>query len=229
MSMKGKRKDDVELGNEGDEEKRQNSGADNPGFVGDDAGGGKEHGKGHNGRRLSSSSDDASSDEGGGRIEDKELEPRLVGEAVLRLRAPVRYLRRHRAAARTGLWVLLALLYNAFLVAAIYYGVADDEGGDGGLDYCHDVGFLVILTVVVYAGLLYFGVVKRFFGKAVQRALFKPAQQVTDRLFQYKWASGLVYSVGREIVPRHEQQSWALSVFFIFSLTKKDFLHFLSS
>ena len=79
-------------------------------------------------------------------------------------------LTRHRTAVRVAAILLAVTLYNIFLVAAIWRGVSTTTA----LDYCDDVGFLIIITVVVYLLLFYFLVLKRLLGGALQRGVVAP-------------------------------------------------------
>ena len=79
-------------------------------------------------------------------------------------------LTRHHTAARAATILLAVTLYNIYLVAAIWRGVSTSAA----LDYCDDVGFLIIITVFVYLLLFYFLVVKRLLGGALQRGVVAP-------------------------------------------------------
>ena len=60
-------------------------------------------------------------------------------------------------AAKVAAVLVAVSLYNAYLVYAIHYHVA----GGKELDWCGGLGFLIVLTLLVYVGLFYFHVVKR--------------------------------------------------------------------
>lgn len=53
-----------------------------------------------------------------------------------------------------GAKVALFLAYNGYLLAAVYHYYATSEDGEGP-DWCDGLGFLVILTVMVYGYVLY--------------------------------------------------------------------------
>ena len=58
--------------------------------------------------------------------------------------------------ANIALWSVLAVAYNAYLGFAIYFhSVAGRE-----LDWCGGLGFLIVMTAIVYLSLFYFYVVK---------------------------------------------------------------------
>lgn len=80
--------------------------------------------------------------------------------------------------------LLLAVVgYNCYFVAAIWWGVSSKEQ----LDYCDDVGFLIIVTVFLYIFLFYFLVVKRFLGGALKRAVLEPALLRKDKLLSHRY------------------------------------------
>jgi len=94
-----------------------------------------------------------------------------VGAALERLWGGLgALLTRHHTVARAAAILLAVTLYNVYLVAAIWRGVSTSAA----LDYCDDVGFLIILTVFVYLLLFYFLVVKRLLGGALQRGVVAP-------------------------------------------------------
>ena len=85
-----------------------------------------------------------------------------------------------------ALTLLLAVVgYNCYFVAAIWWGISNKEQ----LDYCDDVGFLIIITVFLYIFLFYFLVVKRFLGGALQRAVLDPALLRKDKLLSHRHRS----------------------------------------
>ena len=63
----------------------------------------------------------------------------------------------YRLAARVTTLLVAVSLYNAYLIYAIHYHVS----GGRPLDWCGGLGFLIVLTLLVYLGLFYFHVVKR--------------------------------------------------------------------
>ena len=48
--------------------------------------------------------------------------------------------------------LLVAVVYHAFLIAAIVHFA---NGSGGGIEWCDGLGFLILITVVVYASLIY--------------------------------------------------------------------------
>ena len=81
--------------------------------------------------------------------------------------------------------LLVVVVYNCYFIAAIWWGVSNK----GQLDYCDDVGFLIILTVFIYIFLAYFLVVKRFLGGALQRAVLDPVILRKDKLLSHRHRS----------------------------------------
>jgi pyrimidine nucleoside transport protein len=63
----------------------------------------------------------------------------------------------YRLAAKIAAVLVAVSLYNAYIVYAIHYHVS----GGRPMDWCGGLGFLIILTLIVYAGLFYFHVAKR--------------------------------------------------------------------
>ena len=123
--------------------------------------------------------------------------------------------------AKPAILCIVFLIYNVYLAAAIYYGVTEVLGSDSvenitenstkcemeydlgekeaenktstrTFNYCHDVGFLIIVTAIVYIALIYFLVVKRFFGKRIYKSIIKPIVQLIDKVFGYRYSGGIV-------------------------------------
>ena len=76
-------------------------------------------------------------------------------------------------------YILLAVLYNAYFISCIFYYVNHNLE----MDWCDGVGFLIALTIVTYVGLFYFQVVKRFWGKAIYKAALKPM----GKQYEHAW------------------------------------------
>lgn len=85
----------------------------------------------------------------------------------------------------------LFLLYNIYFIWAIYH---DRSNSDKDLEFCNDVGFLIILTIIVYIGMFYFLVFKRFFLAKIYRSVFKPLKVNTDKILGYRY-TGVIISV----------------------------------
>ena len=59
---------------------------------------------------------------------------------------------------KLALTLVLVAGYNAYLVYALHFHFANGKS----IDWCGGLGFLIILTVIVYCSLLYFHIIKRF-------------------------------------------------------------------
>ncbi|CAG0919828.1 unnamed protein product [Notodromas monacha] len=88
---------------------------------------------------------------------------------------------------RIGALILLFAGYNAYLGAVIWRTV--DEGDP--IQWCDGSGFLFALTGVVYFCLIYFQIVKRFFGKALAENVITPIVKGIDYAFSFR-ASKLI-------------------------------------
>lgn len=86
------------------------------------------------------------------------------------------------ALARSIFWIILALLYNAYFMASIYYSIHNGIP----MDWCDGVGFLIVITGLTYLGLFYFQVVKKFWGKSIEKACMKPAGEAFDRAWKHR-------------------------------------------
>ncbi len=58
-----------------------------------------------------------------------------------------------------ALKLLFFLLYNLYLFYAVYHYFSTAEEGEG-VQWCDGLGFLVIVTIIVYSSMIYFRVVK---------------------------------------------------------------------
>ena len=71
------------------------------------------------------------------------------------------------------------------------------------LDFCDDVGFLFIITMLVYLGLVYYFIMKPFLkralvtepGQRLQKSIFAPVQEKLSTLLNYKHSSLIISSV----------------------------------
>ena len=66
-------------------------------------------------------------------------------------------------------------LYNAYLIGSIYIAVTKQDY----LEYCDGVGFLLIITIIVYIIMFYFWVLKTYFRKIpitqkIYKSMIKP-------------------------------------------------------
>ncbi|KAI9560235.1 hypothetical protein GHT06_014249 [Daphnia sinensis] len=80
------------------------------------------------------------------------------------------------------IYVILAILYNAYFVASIYYSIKNGIP----MDWCGGVGLLIILTVISYVGLFYFQIVKKFWGESIDQKVLQPIDRSFDRVWKYR-------------------------------------------
>lgn len=80
-------------------------------------------------------------------------------------------------------YIILALAYNTYFVASIYYMVSNGIE----MDWCDGVGFLIILTSIAYLGLFYFQVVKKLWGKRIYKAVLKPCFDWLGGIWKYRY------------------------------------------
>lgn len=86
------------------------------------------------------------------------------------------------AAARSIIYIIFAILYNAYFIASVHYSIRNGIP----MDWCDGVGFLIVLTGIIYLGLFYFQIVKKFWGKSLDRAVMKPTGKAFDRAWKYR-------------------------------------------
>ena len=95
-------------------------------------------------------------------FEDKESEGNLIGHYIETFwRSVGSFLTQYQRILQTILLTVVFLLYNVYLVAALHHGLTKRSC----LDFCDDVGFLFLLTLLVYVGLAYFFIMKPFYRK----------------------------------------------------------------
>ena len=63
-----------------------------------------------------------------------------------------------KLASKIGLLLLLSLAYNAYLVYAIYFHMSTGRA----IDFCDGLGFLLVITGIIYISLFYFLIVKKY-------------------------------------------------------------------
>ena len=96
----------------------------------------------------------------------------------------------------------LVFLYNAYLIASLHYGVTNRTC----LDFCEDVGFLFIVTVLVYLGLVYYFIAKPLckklstseHGRKLKKSVFNPILSTYQKLISirfFKLGIALVFIV----------------------------------
>ena len=50
---------------------------------------------------------------------------------------------------------------------------------------CHGLGFIVILTVIVYTGLVYYKIIVPLFGETISKYIISPLSKVFSKVFSY--------------------------------------------
>ncbi|GAB0100840.1 Sodium/nucleoside cotransporter [Sergentomyia squamirostris] len=88
--------------------------------------------------------------------------------------------------------IIIATLVILNILVFVYFGFAThfyveytcNSYGDCDLGWCHGYGFLIILMVLVYAGLIYFQVVKRFWGQQIYKNVLRPFENLVHNLFR---------------------------------------------
>jgi len=118
-------------------------------------------------------------------FEKKELKGNLVGNKIEEFWSGINNkIKDNTKVLKIAGIVFLAIFYNSYFIAAIHYGATEVEGS---LDYCTDVGFLVILTVMVYIGFIYFFLIKPYFPRAIlknfKRVLVDLRSKIPDSIF----------------------------------------------
>ena len=122
--------------------------------------------------------------------EDEEVQQScaFIGNALERFWTTLgRLIKENETIVYACVYILLAVLYNAYFISCMFYYVNHDEIE---MDWCDGVGFLIALTIVMYVGLFYFQVVKRFWGKAIYKAALKPMGEGYEKAWKY----GLVFN-----------------------------------
>ena len=83
---------------------------------------------------------------------------------------------------KTIFLVVVAVLYNAYFAATVWYAVHYGKP----IDFCDGVGFHIVLTAFVYVCLFYFQIVKPYWGKAIYKSVMKPMGERYERVWKYR-------------------------------------------
>ncbi|GAB0097940.1 Sodium/nucleoside cotransporter [Sergentomyia squamirostris] len=96
------------------------------------------------------------------------------------------YLSSHKNKFITATLVILNILVFVYFGFAtkFYVEYTCNSHGDCDLGWCHGYGFLMILLVFVYAGLIYYQVVKRFWGQKIYNSVLRPFEDLVRKLFR---------------------------------------------
>ena len=93
-----------------------------------------------------------------GRREDERTRRDVEEADVDDLGKPLQFRARLQFIKKLALTLVLVAGYNAYLVYALHFHFANGKP----IDWCGGLGFLIILTVIVYCNLVYFHIIKRF-------------------------------------------------------------------
>ena len=121
------------------------------------------------------------------------------------------FVTKNKSQIKVGLYVLMVVLYITYFAGAIYYYNANETDGlcDQGSSvsecfWCHGLGFLIILTIVVFIFVIYSMVFKRLFNwfftttemgeKAIQR-IVRPTLLIWEDFMKMKFSSLIINSV----------------------------------
>ena len=98
-------------------------------------------------------------------FEDKEWEGNFIGNFIESSWATLsNFLRKYQRILRPIILTTVFILYNAYLAAALVHGVTKRTC----LNFCDDVGFLFLITLLTYLGLVYFFIIKPLYRKFSQ-------------------------------------------------------------
>lgn len=87
--------------------------------------------------------------------------------------APFEFVAKNQRFTQIGFNWSLFLLYNVYLGWCIYRA-QDDIDAIEEWQWCDGIGFLIIITSIVYLGLFYYIVFIPYFGKSFEKAISKP-------------------------------------------------------
>jgi membrane protein CcdC involved in cytochrome C biogenesis len=94
----------------------------------------------------------------------------------------LRYTILHRRTLKAIATLLLVLLYHTYLIAAVNYNISREIP----IDWCDGLGFLIVLTGIVYWSLLYYFVLKRLLGHRIKKIIFVPSHKIWSSWMR-KW------------------------------------------
>ncbi|KAG0723855.1 Sodium/nucleoside cotransporter 2 [Chionoecetes opilio] len=85
----------------------------------------------------------------------------------------------------------VAAAYVAFVIAALFIENKVEEDNY----WCDAEGLLVVITGLLLIGLLYYLIIKAFFGKVLYRNLIIPLSALSDNLLRVRWVPWVVFAV----------------------------------
>ncbi|GLH02199.1 Sodium/nucleoside cotransporter [Gryllus bimaculatus] len=91
----------------------------------------------------------------------------------------------------------IAVLFLAYFIGAVHYKITYDcnEVPQCNWQWCSGHGFLIITTVVVCFGLIYFQIVKKVFGNVIKRNLLVPIGSLLRKCWKIRWVRIVAYIV----------------------------------
>lgn len=120
---------------------------------------------------------------------DEDFEPNIFGRVVVGVRSAIyKFFIRRWTFTKALLIILSVILYHAYLIAAIVYTVNYKK-----IDWCNNVGFLIILSALFYWGFFYYFVLKKLLGKRIQRTVIGPLSKLLDPVLSNPFVS---YGIG---------------------------------
>ena len=112
-----------------------------------------------------------------------EVRYRFISDFADKLRITVKNFGEQNASkAIAAIKILTAVLYNCYFVAAIYHSQQSEHD----LNWCDDVGMLIILTIIAYCGLFYFKIFKPKWGNLTYSLIAVPISKVLQRLWSFR-------------------------------------------
>lgn len=93
----------------------------------------------------------------------------------------------NKGLAKLGGIFLIFLCYNGFLVTAVAYNVRHELS----IAWCDGLGFLLVLTALLYWSLFYYVILKGYCGHWFENNLYKPLARVYNTVFA-KWYVGVI-------------------------------------
>ena len=113
----------------------------------------------------------------------KENSPNILAKYIVKIRnGIIEYTNHHQKRFKIILIALGILLYNGYLITAINYTVSNNIP----FGWCDGLGFLIILTGIVYWSCFYYLVLKRLLGRRIKKYIFKPLSQMRKSICR-KW------------------------------------------
>ena len=146
-------------------------------------------------RKRRGSQDDNS--ENDATFEDKEWEGNLVGNFIESSWTTLySFLRKYQRILRPTILTIVFILYNVYLGAALVHGVTNRTC----LNFCDDVGFLFLITLLTYICLVYFFIIKPLYSKFLQtdqasrlkKSVIHPIESRVSRVLQLPYTNTVI-------------------------------------